>query len=127
MTGKYKYLIDSNIIIYHLNADSIATNFLKDNVGNLYISRLTFIEVLSFDFTDDEKEQVIELLRKFEIIDTSEEIALKCVENRKLKKIKIADNIIASTAQVNDLILVTRNTKDFNNLDIKILNIFYNN
>ena len=63
-------------------------------------------------------------MRKFEIIDTSDEIAIKCVENRKLKKIKLADNIIASTAQVNDLTLVTRNIKDFNNLNIKILNIF---
>ncbi|MDD5399896.1 MAG: type II toxin-antitoxin system VapC family toxin [Sulfurimonas sp.] len=127
MIEKSRYLIDSNIIIYHLNSESIATNFLKDNLENLYISRLTFIEVLSFDFTDEEKEQVIELLRKFEIIDTSDEIALKCVENRKLKKIKLADNIIASTVQVNNLILVTRNVKDFNNLDIQILNIFYNN
>ena len=124
MIERSRYLIDSNIIIYHLNAESIATNFLKDNLENLYISRLTFIEVLSFDFTDEEKEQVIELLRKFEIIDTSDEIAIKCVENRKLKKIKLADNIIASTAQVNDLTLVTRNIKDFNNLNIKILNIF---
>lgn len=127
MIERSRYLIDSNIIIYHLNSEFIATNFLKDNLENLYISRLTFIEVLSFDFTDEEKEQVIELLRKFEIIDTSDEIALKCVENRKLKKIKLADNIIASTAQVNDLTLVTRNVKDFNNLDIQILNIFYNN
>jgi len=124
MIERSRYLIDSNIIIYHLNAESIATNFLKDNLENLYILRLTFIEVLSFDFTDEEKEQVIELLRKFEIIDTSDEIAIKCVENRKLKKIKLADNIIASTAQVNDLTLVTRNIKDFNNLNIKILNIF---
>jgi len=127
MIEKSRYLIDSNIIIYHLNAESIATNFLKDNLENLYISRLTFIEVLSFDFTDNEKEQVIELLKKFEIIDTSDEIAIKCIENRKLKKIKLADNIIASTAQVNDLTLVTRNVKDFNSLDIQILNIFYNN
>jgi len=124
MTERFRYLIDSNIIIYHLNADSIATNFLKENLGNLCISRLTFIEVLSFDFTDKQKEQVIALLRRFEIIDTSDEIALKCIENRKLKKIKIADNIIASTAQVNGLTLVTRNIKDFNNLNIKILNIF---
>ena len=126
MTETYRYLIDSNIIIYHLNSELVATDFLKNNVGNLYISRLTFIEVLSFDFNDDEKEQVTELLREFMIVDTSDEIAIKCVENRKLKKIKLADNIIASTAQVNNLILVTRNTKDFNNLDIKILNIFYN-
>ncbi len=40
------------------------------------------------------------------------------------KKIKLADNIIAATTQVYDLILVTRNTKDFSQIDIKILNPF---
>lgn len=44
--------------------------------------------------------------------------------NRKIKKIKIPDNIIASTAQVNNLILVTRNGSDFNALDVQILDIF---
>ena len=47
-----KYLIDSNIIIYHLNGVEVATNFLKQNILNCFISRITFIEVLSFDFTE---------------------------------------------------------------------------
>lgn len=64
------------------------------------------------------------LLRKFNILDTTDIIAMKAIENRKLKKIKLADNIIASTAQVNELILVTRNTKDFVNIDVEVLNIF---
>ena len=33
---------------------------------------------------------------------------------------------IAATTQVYDLILVTRNTKDFSQIDIKILNPFIN-
>ncbi len=41
-------------------------------------------------------------------------------------KDKTANNIIASTAQVYDLILVNRNTKDFSQIDIKILNPFIN-
>jgi predicted nucleic acid-binding protein len=36
----------------------------------------------------------------------------------------MADNIIAATAQVNNLIWVTRNVADFNGLDIKLFNIF---
>ena len=119
-----KYLIDSNIIIYHLNGENIATEFLRSNVNYSYISRITFIEVLIFDFTKDEKEKVLNLLRMFEIIDTTDSIAMKAIENRKLKKIKLADNIIASTAQVADLMLVTKNTKDFNGLNIQLLNIF---
>jgi len=110
---KFKYLVDSNIIIYHLNGENIATNFLKDNINNLSISRLTFIEVLSFEFSKNEKDDVLKLLRKFKIIDTSDNIALQAIKNREIKKIKLADNIIASTAQVYNMILVTRNIKDF--------------
>lgn len=102
----------------------MATDFLQANVGSLSISRLTFIEVLSFDFSYQEEEQVARLLRTFQIIDTSDAIALQCVKNRQYKKIKLADNIIASTAQVHGLTLVTRNVKDFSNLQIKLLNIF---
>ena len=119
-----KYLIDSNIIIYHLNGDNIATEFLRSNISYSYISRVTFIEVLSFDFTEDEKEQVLNLLRMFKIIDTTDAIALRAIENRTIKKIQLADNIIASTAQGDDLMLVTKNTKDFNGLNIQLLNIF---
>ncbi len=49
---------------------------------------------------------------------------MRAIENRKIKKIKLADNIIASTAQGDDLMLVTKNTKDFNGLNIQLLNIF---
>ncbi len=124
MRESSKYLIDSNIIIYHLNGEEIATNFLKRNLFCSSISRLTFIEVLSFDFSEDEKNNVVALLNKFQILDTNETIAQNALSNRKIKKIKLADNIIASTAQNNNLILVTRNTKDFTNLELDTLDIF---
>jgi predicted nucleic acid-binding protein len=60
----------------------------------------------------------------FKIIDTTDAIALRAIENRTIKKIQLADNIIASTAQGDDLMLVTKNTKDFNGLNIQLLNIF---
>ena len=119
-----KYLIDSNIFIYHLNGEKIATNFIVENIEDCAISIITYIEVLSFDFTNNEKEIIKQYLDKFEIIDTNKEIALQSINNRKIKKIKIPDNIIASTAQINDLVLVTRNVSDFSSLDISIVNIF---
>ncbi|MCG3702296.1 PIN domain-containing protein [Aliarcobacter butzleri] len=79
---------------------------------------------MSFDFNEFERSSVIDLLNNFTIIDTSENIALQCLKNREKKKINLPDNIIASTAQVNDLILVSRNIKDFKDLDIKLLDIF---
>lgn len=117
------YLLDSNIIIYHLNGDDNATTFISVNRKHCAISRITYIEVLSFDFTSDEEKSVKDLLDSFVTIDTNREIAIQSIKNRKSKKIKVPDNIIASTAQVYDLSLVTKNINDFNSLDVNVLDI----
>jgi len=119
-----KYLVDSNIIIYHLNKDSIATDFLSEHYEEIAISQITFVEVLSFSFSATEEKDVRELLDTFRILDIDSKISNQAIENRKLKKIKIPDNIIASTAQSHSLILVTRNIKDFNLLDVRVLDPF---
>jgi hypothetical protein len=124
MNGNYKYLLDSNIIIYHLNGEKPATDFLIANFDKCAISRITYIEVLSYPFNENDFKIVKEFLESFKIIDTDKEISDQSIINRRLKKIKLPDNIIAATAQVNNLILVTRNVKDFNLLAIKLLNIF---
>ena len=125
MIEKYsKFLVDSNIFIYHLNGEKVATKFLEANIDKIYISRITYIEVLSFNFENNEENYVIELLNLFRVIDTSDDIAMQCIKNRRVKKIKLADNIIASTVMVYDYTLVTRNTKDFNGLELKIINPF---
>ena len=119
-----KYLLDSNIIIYHLNGEKTASDFIAENINRCAISQITFVEVLSFDFTENEASEIKDFLECFMIFDTSMAIAIQCLKNRKVKKIKIPDNFIAATAQVNDLVLVTRNIEDFNQLEIKLLNIF---
>lgn len=41
-------LVDSNMIIYHLNGVANATQFLIKNRGNMAISTITVSEILSF-------------------------------------------------------------------------------
>ena len=118
------YLVDSNIIIYHLNDEPIATNFLSSNYKNIAISQITYVEVLSFPFTKEQEEDVKILLSQFTILDITQTISNQAIENRKIKKVKLPDNLIASTAMVNNLTLVSRNTKDFNKLNVKVLNPF---
>ena len=118
------YLVDSNIIIYHLNQDPIATTFLSENYEKIAISQITFVEVLSFSFSEESERDVRELLSTFDIVDVTQAVSNQAIKNRKLKKIKIPDNIIASTAMVNNLVLVTRNVKDFKMLEVEVFNPF---
>jgi len=119
------YLLDSNIIIYHLNNDTTVTEFLFENIEYCHISVVTYIEVLSFNFPSTYSENIAqELLNSFKVIDTNKNIASQSIKNRKTKKIKLPDNLIASTAQVFSMTLVTRNEKDFKSLNIDIFNPF---
>ncbi|MBF0407251.1 MAG: type II toxin-antitoxin system VapC family toxin [Candidatus Riflebacteria bacterium] len=120
-----EFLIDSNIIIYHLNGDAIATNFLERNLEISAISQITYIEVLSFGYSSAaEESQVDELLKQFTVYDINHDISKQALINRKIKKIKLPDNLIVSTAQVHGLTLVTRNIKDFNHFEVKVINPF---
>jgi len=119
-----KYLVDSNIIIYHLNGERISTDFLIQHKKEIAISQVTFVEVLSFAFEPQQETQVRNLLSNFTIIDVTQTISEQAIANQKTKKVKLPDNLIAATAMVNDLVLVTRNTKDFFSLDVPLIDPF---
>ena len=120
-----KYLVDTNIFIYHFNGESVATEFLLKNAGDYFISFVTYIELLGFPDIDAEMSEKIEnFLENIDLLSIDNSIMNQSIKNRKYKKIKLADNIIASTALTNNLTLVTRNTADFNSLEVDILNPF---
>ena len=116
------FLVDTNIIIYHLNQGSTASDFLIKNYNEISISFITFIEVLSYPYKNDEEKNIRDLLNEFKLFTIDQGIINQSIQYRRMKKIKLPDNIIASTAYINDLILVTRTVKDFENLGIKVLN-----
>jgi len=119
-----KYLIDSNIIIYYLNGDNIVKTFLENHTSQCAISLVSYYEILNFNFTEEEEIIVKSFLSTFEILTISQNIINKAIENRKIKKIKMADNFILATTQLFNLTLVTRNEKDFNAFHITIYNPF---
>lgn len=119
-----KYLIDSNIIIYYLNGDENIRNFIEQNRSYSAISLITYYEVLNYDFSKEEELVVKEFLKSFEILTVSKNIINQALQNRKFKKIKMADNFILATAQIFELEIVTRNGKDFEAFTDRILNPF---
>ncbi|MGM0408622.1 MAG: type II toxin-antitoxin system VapC family toxin [Bacteroidota bacterium] len=123
-----KYLWDTNTVIYYLqqqfapSAERFVDNLLKD--GLPFISAITEIELLCWK-TATEKD--IEILHEFiddvQIIELEQSIKFKTAEIRKSHRIKLPDAIIAATALVYDFTLVTRNVRDFKNIQkIKLVN-----
>ena len=110
------YLIDSNVVIGYLdyklpkNGMDIM-NTIIDDVPN--ISVITKIEVLRFNTS----EQVYKILKDFinecNIFDLDDDIVEKSISICKSQRIKLPDAIIAATALVYDLSLITRNVADF--------------
>ena len=136
------YLLDTNIISELISKSpnkKVVDLILSIDEENLYLSVITIGEIKAgIEKLDDgkKKDKLInwlekELLVRFEgrIIYIDTEVMLKWgCNNTKLKKLgkplPIMDSIIGSIAQVKNLILLTRNEKDFKNLDIKIINPF---
>lgn len=124
-----KYLIDTNILIYYF-ADiipqkevTIIEEIFKTSFG---ISIITKIEFLGWGkHTKEGYEKAKEFLGYAKTIQLNNKIAELSIELRRKGKIKLPDAVIASTALYRDLILVTRNSKDFKDVEgLEIYNPF---
>jgi len=114
-------LLDSNIIIY-LSQQKLAIDEVFEENKNYNISLITYMEILSYNFPSQAEEQFVrKLLSLFEIIDISKTIANKVIELKKIRKIKLPDAIIVSTALMNNSILYTNDKQlhTIENLHIK--------
>lgn len=111
------FLLDSNLIIYHLGGSAEASEFIRRHADSVSISAVTCIEVLGFPFPSPEAERnatnFINALTTYQI---SPQIVEKTISLRKQFKIKIPDALIAATALCQQLTLVTRNYNDFEHI-----------
>lgn len=117
MNGKeMKYLVDTNSII-DAQIGRIPENglqFLSNVINeNFIISFITYIEVLGYKDVPQTTQDFMGLANVIEIDKT---IINACIGLRKRKKIKLPHAIIAATALVNNLTLISRNTKDFEDI-----------
>jgi len=116
-------LLDSNILIY-LSKKELPFSIL-DQFTTLFISIISYMEVLGYKFSNSKEENFVkELVSIFNIRFINQEIAENVINIRKQYRIKLPDAIIAATASSDDLCLITRNIKDFKNIDVRILNPF---
>jgi predicted nucleic acid-binding protein len=66
--------------------------------------------------SDEVMKRVKELLTQCIIVEINADIKTKCIEMVRLKKLKLADGIVASTAVIYDLPLITAD-KQFSRID----------
>lgn len=66
--------------------------------------------------TKEEATQIQELVDHAIVYNLTEEIVSHTIKIRKKKRVKLPDAIIAATALANNLVLLTRNTSDFEDI-----------
>jgi toxin FitB len=92
-------------------------------VSESNISIINKIELLGFSMVTPE---IIEFTDSTNIINLTEDVANQTINLRKKRKIKLPDAIIAATALVHNLTLISRNTKDFDEIDgLQFINPYY--
>ena len=121
-----QYLIDNNIISSYFSQTLTEKGLLfianvLDNTPN--ISVITQIEALSWINSNKKKESILkEFISESNVLPLNADVVKECVKIRRSKKIKTPDAIIAATAIVNNLTLLT-NDKDFDGIqNLKIIN-----
>ncbi len=119
-----QYLLDTNTLIYYLNDDKVAIDFVENNLKNSAISSITYLEILVFPYDEEEDKKVRDFLELFKIYDVDRNLLDIAIKTYRTKKVKMADNLIGSTAKLYNLTLVTRNIDDFKNMELDILNIY---
>ncbi len=120
------YLIDSNIVIGYL--DQTLSPKGMDTVSAIInetpkISVITKIEVLRYNTTVNGYKIISDFINESQVLHLTDRVIDSTIEICKSRKIKLPDAIIAATALVNNLALVTRNISDFKNINgLELLN-----
>ena len=104
-------LLDSVILIDHLNAIPAASRYLQ-SLNNATVSVITRAEVLA-GTDNDNVEPVRRLLDRYPTLTIDQAIADRAAELRRLHRWRLPDAFQAALAEAHKLQLATRNTRDF--------------
>jgi predicted nucleic acid-binding protein len=124
-----RFLIDTNILVYYFD-DQIPEEVDQD-VDTIFdqsfnISVISKIEFLGWQkYTEEEYKRAVEFLAGAQIFSLNEITINRTIQLRRQKRMKLPDAVIAATCLINKLTIVTRNEKDFEDIeDLAIYNPF---
>ena len=106
-------LVDNNILIYAAQpAHTHLRQFIA--VHAPAVSAVSYVEVFGYHQLDDEERQYLEaFFRLARVLPLSQAVLDQPVVLRQQRKMSLGDALVAGTALVHALTLVTRNLEDF--------------
>ncbi len=122
-----RFLFDTNTVIYLINKQLPIEAFqVLSAIKTVYLSVITEVELLGWIAPNPTDELLYKsFVSKSTSIDIDREIIDKTIEIRRIYKLKTPDAIIAATALVHNLTLISRNDKDFQRIKkLKYVNPF---
>lgn len=115
-----QYLIDTNAVIDYLGEKLPASGmeFMNGIIDAVpMVSVVTKIEVLGFNAPAEHYQLLKDFMDDATLFALNDEVIDASIEVRKNHKTKLPDAIIAATALVKGLTIISRNTKDFQNIE----------
>jgi predicted nucleic acid-binding protein len=118
-------LIDSNIIIYAAKPESSELRSLITEHAPA-VSAVSYVEVLGYHKLSTQEREYFEMFfAAAPVLAISDDVLVQAVKLRQPRKMTLGDALVAGTALVYELTLVTRNIKDFDWIDrLSLLNPF---
>jgi predicted nucleic acid-binding protein len=107
-----KGLLDSDVLLDFLDGHAPAAREIG-RYSHRSISIISWMEIMSGARNPTDEATRRGFLNHFEVIQLNAEIAEAAVQLRREHRLKLPDAIIWATAQAEQCVLVTRNTKDF--------------
>jgi len=106
-------LLDSNILIYGGKGEYPRLDVILDRL-DLAVASVTLVETLGFHGLSAEERHWLEItFERMRVLPLDSFVVRQAIALRQQRRIALADAIIAGTAMVHNLPLVTRNTSDF--------------
>jgi predicted nucleic acid-binding protein len=110
-----RFLFDTNTVIYLINKQLPIEAFRSlSSIQTVHLSVISEVELLGWTAPNPTDELLYQaFISKSVLINMDRSIIEKAIEIRKTYKLKTPDAIIAATALVHNLTLISRNDKDF--------------
>ncbi len=116
-----RYLMDTNVLIDYtaLRLPQSASDFVENLFDNDFLmSVIAKIELLGYNDLPHKMSVLEEFVETATILPLEEPVIQRTIElRRRYKKLKLGDAIIAATALVHNLTLLSRNISDFKNIN----------